>query len=51
MMTVALHPRISGRPGRCIAIKQFIDYLRQFPDIWITRRVDIANHWLKQKNV
>ncbi|QBR84564.1 chitin deacetylase [Legionella israelensis] len=45
MMTIALHPRISGRPGRCMAIKQFIDYIAQFQDIWIARRIDIANYW------
>ena len=45
MMTVALHPRISGRPGRCIAIKQFIDYIRNYSDVWISRRIDIANFW------
>lgn len=47
MMTVGLHPRFSGHPGRCIAIKQFIDYIKPFSDIWITRRLDIATHWLK----
>ncbi|CEK11715.1 polysaccharide deacetylase family protein [Legionella hackeliae] len=46
MMTVALHARMSGHPGRCMAVKQFITYLKQFPDVWITRRIDIANYWL-----
>lgn len=49
LMTIALHPRISGRPGRCLAIQQFIEYLQQFPDIWITRRIDIAKHWMAFK--
>lgn len=48
MMTVGLHPRFSGHPGRCLALKQFLNYLKQFPDIWITRRIDIARHWLQQ---
>lgn len=48
MMTIGLHPRFSGHPGRCIALKQFIHYLKQFPDIWITQRIEIAKHWLKQ---
>ncbi|WED42446.1 polysaccharide deacetylase family protein [Legionella cardiaca] len=47
IMTIGLHPRISGRPGRCMAIKQFITYLKQFPDVWIARRLDIANYWLQ----
>ncbi|ASQ45093.1 polysaccharide deacetylase family protein [Legionella clemsonensis] len=48
MMTIGLHSRISGHPGRSMAVKQFIDYLKQFPDIWIARRIDIARHWLAQ---
>ncbi|KTC85186.1 polysaccharide deacetylase family protein [Legionella brunensis] len=47
IMTIGLHARISGHPGRCMAIKQFIDYLKQFPALWITRRIDIAKFWLK----
>ncbi|KTD22018.1 polysaccharide deacetylase [Legionella lansingensis] len=46
MMTIGLHARISGHPGRCMAVKQFIDYLKQFSNIWLTRRIDIANYWL-----
>lgn len=49
LMTIGLHPRFSGHPGRCVAIKQFIGYIKQFPEIWITRRIDIAKHWIKQK--
>ncbi|KTD12998.1 polysaccharide deacetylase family protein [Legionella jamestowniensis] len=48
IMTIGLHARISGHPGRCMAVKQFIDYLQQFPDVWITRRIDIAHYWIKQ---
>ncbi|KTC95030.1 polysaccharide deacetylase family protein [Legionella feeleii] len=48
MMTIGLHPRFSGHPGRCLALKQFLSYLKQFPDIWITRRIDIARYWLQQ---
>ncbi|MCW8450288.1 polysaccharide deacetylase family protein [Legionella quinlivanii] len=46
LMTIGLHPRISGRPGRCLAIQQFIAYIKQFKDVWITRRIDIADFWL-----
>ncbi len=46
-MSIGLHPRISGRPGRCQAIKDFITHLKKFPDVWITRGIDIAEHVLK----
>lgn len=46
MMTIGLHPRLSGRPGRAVAIQKFIRYLQKYPDLWITRRIDIANYWL-----
>lgn len=48
IMTVGLHPRLSGKPARCQAIKQFLDYLLQYEDIWITPRINIANYWLKE---
>lgn len=47
MMSIGLHPRFSGHPGRCMGVKQFIDYIKKFPDLWLTRRIDIARHWLK----
>jgi len=49
LMTIGLHPRISGRPGRTAAIEKFIDYTQTFPNVWVTRRVDIAQHWLRQQ--
>jgi allantoinase len=45
MMTVGIHPRLSGRPGRCEALYRFINFIKQFDDVWICRREDIANHW------
>jgi peptidoglycan/xylan/chitin deacetylase (PgdA/CDA1 family) len=45
MMTIGLHARFSGRPGRCEALYRFIKYVVQFDDVWICRREDIANHW------
>ena len=48
MMTIGLHPRFSGHPGRCVAVKQFIHYLKQFSDIWIAHRLEIAEYWHKQ---
>lgn len=49
MMTIGIHPRISGKPGRCIALEQFLNYIASFNDLWITKRIDIAKHWLSQK--
>lgn len=46
MMSIGLHPRFSGHPGRCLAIEKFIQYIKQFDDIWITRRIDIAKYWI-----
>lgn len=47
MMSVGLHCRIAGRPGRALAVRQFLDDLKSRSDVWIARRVDIARHWLK----
>ena len=48
MMSVGLHCRISGRPGRFAAIEQFLRYVRSHDDVWICRRIDIARHWHKE---
>ncbi len=45
MMTVALHARISGHPGRTEIIHQFLDFLQDYPEIWIATRKEIALHW------
>ena len=45
LMTVALHARISGHPGRAEIIHSFLDFLQDYPDIWIATRKDIALHW------
>jgi allantoinase len=47
MMSIGLHARISGHPGRCMALKKFLDYINRMPDIWVPRRKDIAAHWKK----
>ena len=49
IMTVGLHPRLSGYPSRCNTLKQFLSYISQFQNIWITKRIDIANYWLSNK--
>lgn len=46
IMTIGLHPRLSGQPSRCNVLQQFLRYIAQYPDIWITRRIDIATYWL-----
>ena len=47
MMSVGLHCRLIGRPGRIQALKKFLDYVLKFEDIWICKRIDIAKHWIK----
>jgi len=47
MMSVGTHVRISGRPGRTVAIDRFLNYAKQFDDVWFARRVDIAKWWLE----
>jgi putative urate catabolism protein len=45
MMSVGLHCRIAGRPGRAAALARFLDYVQSHDKVWVTRRIDIANHW------
>ncbi len=45
MMSVGLHCRIAGRPGRIAALARFLDYVASKDDVWICRREDIARHW------
>ena len=45
MMSIGLHCRIAGRPGRAAALARFLDYVAEHDGAWITRRIDIANHW------
>ncbi|MFN2460006.1 MAG: allantoinase PuuE [Candidatus Velthaea sp.] len=46
MMSLGLHTRLAGRPGRAAALEQFLDYVRTHDDVWICRRIDIARHWI-----
>jgi putative urate catabolism protein len=46
MMSVGLHCRLVGRPGRLASLERFLKYVRT-KKIWVTRRIDIARHWLK----
>ncbi len=45
MMSIGLHCRLIGRPGRVAALKRFLDYIQGHPDVWVARRIDIAEHW------
>jgi len=45
MMSVGLHCRIVGRPGRAASLARFLDYVQSHEDVWVCRRVDIAKHW------
>ncbi|KZK83415.1 Polysaccharide deacetylase [Pseudovibrio sp. Ad13] len=45
MMSIGLHCRLAGRPGRTAALARFLDYISQKQDVWVPRRIDIARHW------
>lgn len=47
MMSVGLHCRLVGRPGRAASLARFLDYVQQHDQVWICRRIDIAHHWYK----
>jgi len=46
MLSVGMHCRILGRPGRFRALQRFLDYIQQYEGVWICRRQDIAEHWV-----
>lgn len=48
MMSIGLHCRLVGRPGRAAALARFLDYVQQHELVWICRRIDIARHWQQQ---
>ena len=45
MMSVGMHCRLLGRPGRITALQRFLDHIEKFDRVWVCRRVDIARHW------
>lgn len=47
MLSVGLHCRLVGRPGRIAALARFLDHVAAHDDVWVTRRIDIARHWAK----
>ncbi|MEO8408027.1 MAG: allantoinase PuuE [Oxalobacteraceae bacterium] len=46
MLSIGMHCRLLGRPGRLRALQRFLDYLQSHDKVWICRRIDIANHWM-----
>ncbi|MFV0514782.1 MAG: allantoinase PuuE [Jhaorihella sp.] len=45
MMSVGLHCRLIGRPGKIAGLKRFLDHISGFDGVWCPRRIDIAEHW------
>jgi putative urate catabolism protein len=46
MMSVGLHCRLVGRPGRAAALARFLDYVQTHDRVWLARRIEIARHWI-----
>ena len=47
MMSVGLHCRLIGRPGRIQSLRKFLDYVLKHQEVWICKRIDIAKYWIK----
>ena len=45
MMSVGMHCRLLGRPGRITALQRFLDHIQQHDKVWVCTRLDIARHW------
>jgi allantoinase len=45
MMSIGLHTRLTGHPGRAAGFEKFLDHVVSCSDVWVCRRVDIARHW------
>jgi putative urate catabolism protein len=48
MMSVGLHCRLAGRPGRTAALLRFLDYVQSKERVWFARRINIARHWIER---
>lgn len=48
MLSIGMHCRLLGRPGKFRALQRFLDYIEQYDRVWVCRRQDIADHWLAQ---
>lgn len=45
MMSIGMHCRLLGKPGRIVALQKFLDHITKHDRVWVTRRIDIARHW------
>ena len=45
MMSIGMHCRLLGRPGRITALQRFLDHIQSHDQVWVARRLDIARHW------
>jgi hypothetical protein len=45
MMSIGMHCRLLGKPGRIASLQRFFDHVQGHAGVWICRRIDIANHW------
>jgi len=45
MMSIGMHCRLLGKPGRIVALQKFLDHIAKHDRVWVTRRIDIARHW------
>jgi len=45
MMSIGMHCRLLGRPGRIVALQRFLDHIERHDQVWVCRRIDIARHW------
>jgi peptidoglycan/xylan/chitin deacetylase (PgdA/CDA1 family) len=45
MMSIGMHCRLLGRPGRLRALQKFLDHIEAHDHVWVCRRLDIARHW------
>jgi len=45
MMSIGMHCRLLGRPGRIVALQRFLDHIEKHERVWVCRRIDIARHW------
>ena len=45
MMSIGMHCRLLGRPGRIVALQRFLDHIAKHDHVWVCRRIDIARHW------
>ena len=45
LLSIGLHDRLIGRPGRCTGLIRLLEHMRDFNDVWFCRGIDVAQHW------